>query len=101
MPEWNFSAPAADCRHWKKRMPSAPRPTHWYDQARICPGALGALRARQFTALGACSMSSHGLPPPSERMRSRTIAAYAGERGSAGSGYVSSETTSTSGAHFQ
>ena len=26
-PEWNFSAPAREARHWKNRMPSAPRAT--------------------------------------------------------------------------
>ena len=86
IPEWNFSEPAFDCRHWKNRMPSAPRATDWYDQARICPGAFAAFCARQLTALGDCSMSSHGAPPPSDRMRSRTIDAYAGDSGSAGSG---------------
>ena len=75
MPEWNFSAPATDCRHWKNRMPSAPRAIACFDHAAICPGAFGAFLARQFTALGACSMRIHGWPCRSERMRSRVIAA--------------------------
>ena len=41
---------------------------------------------RVLTALVACSMSSQGRPRPSDRMRSRAIAATFAASGSAGSG---------------
>ena len=54
--------------------------------AAICPGALGALFVRQFTAFGACSIRIHGLPGWNERIRSRENAAIRKDSGSRGSG---------------
>lgn len=86
MPEWNFSDPALDCRHWKNRMPSAPRATACMLCAASWPGAFGALVGRQFTAFEACSMSAHGVPGLSERMRSPWNAPSRKLSGSFGSG---------------
>jgi hypothetical protein len=58
--EWYFSAPPQDWRHWKYRTASAPWATACQLHNRIRPGGLGPLRSRQFTALGACSISIHG-----------------------------------------
>ena len=84
--EWNFSAPARDCRHWKKRMPSAPRPIACALRAAIWPGAFGAFDGRQLRAFVACSMRIHGTSGFSDRTRSRWNAAARNDSGSFGSG---------------
>ena len=84
--EWNFSAPARDCHHWKNRTPSAPRATDCMLSAAICPGAFGAFVGRQLRAFVACSMSSQPVPGFSDRMRSRCMAASRKLSGSFGSG---------------
>ncbi len=86
IPLWNFSAPVAAARHWKDSTASAPRATACRLSARYCPGAFGTLTARQLTALGACSISSHGRPPPTERVRSQAMAEATYASASAGSG---------------
>ena len=68
--EWNFSAPPREARHWKNSTESAPRATACHEPSRMRPGAFGRFTARQLTALGACSSSSHGMPPFSDRSRS-------------------------------
>ena len=68
--EWNFSAPAADWRHWKNITASAPRATCASECRSISPGRLVRLRGCQFTALVECSMSIHGSPPATPRVRS-------------------------------
>ena len=83
---WNFSAPVAEARHWNERIASPPRATACRLSARYCPGALGTLTVRQLTALGACSISTHGRPPPTERVRSQVMAESRCASGSAGSG---------------
>ncbi|OLE24079.1 MAG: hypothetical protein AUG44_20410 [Actinobacteria bacterium 13_1_20CM_3_71_11] len=68
--ECHFSAPAREARHWKNMAPSLPRAT-WPRLSRSnSPGALARLRGCQFTAPVECSMSSHGRPPPRDRVRS-------------------------------
>ena len=66
--EWNFSCPYFACRHWKNIAPSEPWAMACRLSMRIWPGAFGTLTSRQLTALAACSSSSHGCPPFSERM---------------------------------
>ena len=59
--EWNFSAPEREARHWKNRMPSAPR-ARWASELRaISPGRLATLRGCQLTAEVECSMQDPGL----------------------------------------
>jgi hypothetical protein len=61
--EWYFSAPARDCRHWKKQTASAPWAT-WVSESRSSsPGFLARLIGCQLTALVECSMRNHGRPP--------------------------------------
>ena len=72
--EWKRSAPVRACRHWKKQIASAPRATAWSESSRARSAVLGRLCGRHEVALTACSMSTHGRPPPSERMRSCTRA---------------------------
>ena len=60
--EWYFSAPAADCRHWKKQTASAPWAT-WASASRSSsPSRLGTFTGRQLTAPGACSIRNQGRP---------------------------------------
>ena len=99
--ECHFSAPPAAARHWKCRTASAPRATCWSDQRRYAPPDLGGLTLRQLMAETACSISSHGWPSPSDRMRSAPAAPSTWERGSARSGYQSSLTTSSARAQSQ
>ena len=68
MAEWNFSWPYFACRHWKNMAPSEPWAMACRLSIRIWPGAFGTLTSRQLTALAACSSSSHGRPPLSERI---------------------------------
>ena len=67
-------------------IPSAPRPTDCMERASICPGALGAFARREFADSVACSITSHGTPGFSDRMRSRVKADSNHESGSLGSG---------------
>ena len=91
-PEWftiapcHVSAPAIDWRHWKVRIPSAPRATAPSDHSSYCPGRFTALRPRHWTAEVTCSIWIHGRPCPRERMRSHSKAKVRAPRGSDGSG---------------
>ncbi len=67
---WNFSAPAWAARHWKNITPSEPRAIAWWLHSRITPGGFTRFCGRQLTWLVACSISSQGLPWPSDRQRS-------------------------------
>ena len=68
--EWNFSEPCSDARHWKKQTESAPRATCCSESRVIWPGALARLCGCQFTDPVECSISIHGSPPASPRVRS-------------------------------
>ncbi|SDK62599.1 hypothetical protein SAMN05421869_117122 [Nonomuraea jiangxiensis] len=84
--EWNRSCPPRLARHWKNITESAARDTACNEPSRIRPGSLTTLSRHWLTALAACSISSHGCPPLSERNRSNWKAADTCEPGSAGSG---------------
>ena len=72
--EWNFSVPASEARHWKKSAASAPRATCCIVLRSISPGAFARLRGCQLTAEVECSISIHGEPSASPRMKSAVIA---------------------------
>jgi hypothetical protein len=81
--ECHFSEPARLARHWKNIAPSEPRATLPRLSRISWPGRFAMLRGCQLTALVECSISSHGAPPPSERVRSAAYADWAGaSRGS-------------------
>ncbi len=61
--EWYFSAPAADCRHWKKQTASAPCATCSRESRASSPGRLATFTGCQLTALVECSIRNHGRPP--------------------------------------
>ncbi len=73
---WNFSAPDCDCRHWKNIAPSEPRATCPSELRAISPGRFAGLYGCQLTPDVACSSSSHGPPPATERVRSAASARF-------------------------
>ena len=72
--EWNFSAPNRLARNWKNMIASAPRARCDMLLRASSPGRFATLRGCQFTADVECSMSTHGLPAASERVKSASIA---------------------------